>query len=175
MPDSRLVQRLLDSGAIHPVVDTTAPHAFSVDDVTVVVPALAPSTAVLDAIVDACAGAAAVVIVDDASRPPVGDRPGATVVRRDRNGGPGAARMTGLGQVATRLVAFVDTDVEPRLGWLAGLLPHFDDPRVALVAPARGERGADSLAPVSASPATNGADRRSISVSNRLASHRERE
>ena len=135
VPDSRLVQRLLDSGAIHPVADTTAAHAFSVDDVTVVVPALVPSTAALDAIVEACAGAAAVVIVDDASTPPVGDRPGAAVVRRDRNGGPGAARMTGLGQVATRLVAFVDTDVEPPLGWLAGLLCHFDDPRVALVAP----------------------------------------
>jgi mycofactocin system glycosyltransferase len=37
--------------------------------------------------------------------------------------------------VTTPLVAFVDTDVQVGDGWLDALLPHFADPRVALVAP----------------------------------------
>jgi mycofactocin system glycosyltransferase len=56
-------------------------------------------------------------------------------LRLDRNRGPGAARNAGLTQVATPLVAFVDTDVELSDGWLEPLLRHFADPRVALVAP----------------------------------------
>ena len=37
--------------------------------------------------------------------------------------------------VTTPLVAFLDSDTCPRQGWLDALLPHFQDPRVALVAP----------------------------------------
>ena len=43
--------------------------------------------------------------------------------------------MAGLDQVTTPLVAFVDADVVLPDAWLDGLLPHFDDPRVGLVAP----------------------------------------
>ncbi len=81
-----------------------------------------------------------VVVVDDGSADPaaietVAARYGARVVRRERNGGPAAARNTGLDHVTTALVAFVDCDVEPDAGWLATLLPHLADPRVAAVAP----------------------------------------
>ena len=43
--------------------------------------------------------------------------------------------MAGLATVTTPLVAFVDSDVVLPDGWLDELLPHFDDPRVGLVAP----------------------------------------
>ncbi len=100
-----------------------------------VVPALNLGPDQLAAIVRSSAGAAEVIVVDDASSPPVDAMPGARVLRLDRNGGPAAARTAGLDAVRTELVAFVDTDVEAEAGWLSGLLGHFDDPRVALVAP----------------------------------------
>ncbi len=37
--------------------------------------------------------------------------------------------------MTTPFVAFVDTDVDVPAGWLAGLIGHFGDDRVALVAP----------------------------------------
>ena len=132
---SALIERLLDAGAIHPIVDGDVPHRFAPGDVTVVVPALNPGSDRLAAIIRSSAGAAAVIVVDDASAPPIGEMPGAQVLRLERNQGPAAARTAGLDAVRTELVAFVDTDVEAEGGWLTGLLGHFDDPRVALVAP----------------------------------------
>ncbi len=76
-----------------------------------------------------------VVIVDDASQPPLAPVHGARVVRREFNGGPGAARSTGLAHVTTSFVAFIDTDVELIGNWLQQLLVHFADERVGLVAP----------------------------------------
>jgi mycofactocin system glycosyltransferase len=119
VPESDLVAALTDAGAIHPIPG--AATGSDVDDVTIVVPTLGPPA-------HAPAGA---IIVDDGSRPPVA---GASV-RLDPNQGPAAARSAGLALVTTPLVAFVDADVRLPDGWLAPLLPHFDDPRVALVAP----------------------------------------
>jgi len=120
---STLADRLLNAGAIHPAPPAdTGP--FGPADVTVVVPTLG-----VPAHVPKHAGQ--VVVVDDGSQPPV---PGADV-RLATNAGPGAARNAGLAEVRTPLVAFVDTDVMLPDGWLAPLLPHFADERVALVAP----------------------------------------
>lgn len=128
-----LLDRLLDGGVVHPQPATGA----SPGDVTVVVPAFRASPHELRTIVEACADTAGVIIVDDVSPLPIQPVAGATVIRREVNGGPGAARMTGLEQVpgATTLVAFVDTDVVLTDGWLDPLLAHFADPRVAVVAP----------------------------------------
>src|SRR5262249_58689807 len=60
---------------------------------------------------------------------------GASVVRRPVNGGPAAARNTGLAAADTPLVAFLDSDCVPGPGWLDALLPHFTDPAVGAVAP----------------------------------------
>lgn len=57
------------------------------------------------------------------------------VVRHPRSKGPAAARNTGLAACGTDFVAFLDSDVVPRRGWLEALLGHFCDPAVALVAP----------------------------------------
>jgi mycofactocin glycosyltransferase len=128
--ESTLTDRLLDGGAIHPVIGGST--AFGPGDVTVVVPTLGPPTPNVAA---ATLGTAAVVVVDDGSDPPVA---GATI-RLERNRGPAAARNAGLETVSTPLVAFVDADVvlpdDGPAGWLEPLLGHFDDPRVAAVAP----------------------------------------
>ena len=81
-----------------------------------------------------------VIVVDDASADPVAiaeiaARYGARVIRRPVNGGPGAARNTGLAAASTELVAFLDSDCVPEPGWLDRLLPHFADPAVGAVAP----------------------------------------
>jgi mycofactocin system glycosyltransferase len=59
----------------------------------------------------------------------------ARLVRHAHNRGPAAARNSGWRDAATALVAFVDSDCEAPDGWLDGLVPHFDDPKVAAVAP----------------------------------------
>ena len=81
-----------------------------------------------------------VIVVDDGSCDPaaiarVASGAGARVLRREVNGGPRAARNTGLAAADTPLVAFLDSDCVPAPGWLDALLPHFADPAVGAVAP----------------------------------------
>jgi mycofactocin system glycosyltransferase len=128
--------RLVELGFLHPR-PAAGEGPFAVGDVTVVVPARDPEPGALEAIVTASAhaGVLAIVVVDDASARSIGPIAGARVVRRSEQGGPGAARNTGLAEVATALVAFVDADVTLAPGWLEGLLGHFGDDAMALVAP----------------------------------------
>ena len=129
----QLARRLLDAGMVHPIVrraDTPPPVTVVVpakddaDDLSRLLPTIGQPT----------------LLVDDASADPVpiarvASEHGARVVRRSHNGGPGAARMTGLDEVDTELVVFVDADVELPDGWWESLAPHFDDPAVVAVAP----------------------------------------
>ena len=80
--------------------------------------------------------------MDDGSSTPIRSKktsPGRTPTSRfcgtRRAEGPAAARNTGLAACKTGYVAFLDSDVVPRRGWLEALLGHFCDPTVALVAP----------------------------------------
>ena len=126
-PDTEVVRRLLDrfvdAGALHP---EHPQGPFTADDVTVVQPVFGEAPTPPQGL--------HTIVVDDASPVAVAS-PGATVVRLGTNQGPGAARNAGLALVDTPLVAFVDADVTVDDGWLDALLPHFADPRVALVAP----------------------------------------
>ncbi|XRQ14387.1 mycofactocin biosynthesis glycosyltransferase MftF [Actinomadura welshii] len=129
-----LARRLLDLGMAHPVpAPRPGPH-----DVTVVVPAFG-RPGELERCLAAVKGLP-VIVVDDGSPDPgplrrAAEAHGARLVRHPRNRGPAAARNTGLRLVETAFAAFVDSDCRPGPGWLDVLVPHFDDPRVAAVAP----------------------------------------
>ena len=134
---AKLTDRLVDAGAIHPC-PTGATIATA--DVTIVIPAFNVQPA-------AMRHDGEVIVVDDASEPPLTAVSGCRVLRLPTNRGPAAARNAGLAEVTTPLVAFVDTDVDLDDGWLQPLLAHFDDPRVALVAPrVRSSDGVSMLA-----------------------------
>ena len=129
-----LARRLLWTGMAHPVPG----GGPGPEDVTVVIP-VRDRTAEL-ALCLAGLGEYQVIVVDDGSRDPaavaaVAGAAGARCVHRAVNGGPAAARNTGLTAVGTPLVAFLDSDCAPAPGWLGPLLAHFGDPAVAAVAP----------------------------------------
>ena len=107
--------------------------------VTVVVP-VRDRAAELDRCLAAAGHRYPVVVVDDGSADPaalaaVCAARGAALVRREVNGGPAAARNTGLRVVDTEFVAFLDSDCVPAGDWIAELAGHFADPLVAAVAP----------------------------------------
>ena len=95
-----------------------------------------------------------VVVVDDGSRDAgaiadVCRRRGARLLRRDRAGGPAAARNVAIARVETELIAFLDSDCVAPPDWVRELAGHFGDPRVAAVAP----RVSDPALDMGASPA----------------------
>jgi mycofactocin glycosyltransferase len=132
---AQLARTLLDATVAHPRPASGPSHR----DVTVIIP-VRDNAFGLTRLVRALRGMR-IVVVDDGSALPVRteDFDGAccnvTVLRHDRSKGPSAARNTGLAACETDFVAFLDSDVVPRRGWLEALLGHFCDPAVALVAP----------------------------------------
>jgi mycofactocin system glycosyltransferase len=127
-PARALGRRLVEAGMAR-----AYPPAGARPSVTVLVPVRdRPVEALLDALGDRDP----VVVIDDGSRQPVrADRPHVTVLRLGTPRGPAGARMHGLAQIGTDVVAFVDSDVLVPPGWLEPLLAHLADPRVAAVAP----------------------------------------
>ncbi len=149
-PDSRagaaLVARLVDRGVLVPA-PTPGTASRGAREVTVVVPVRDDADGVarlLDSLAVAGDPLAEVIVVDDGSRAPVElvevvDRPrpgpAARLLRREHSGGPAAARNDAAAAARSALVAFLDADCTVGSGWLEGLLGHFDDERVAAVAP----------------------------------------
>jgi mycofactocin system glycosyltransferase len=135
---SRTLARVLLDAGLASAVPPARP-AFVPADVTVVIPVKdrpGPLARLLDNLPDAVR----VVVVDDGSTRPeetaeVVRRAGARLVTHASSRGPAAARNTGLGEVRTPVVAFVDSDVVPRPGWLETLLDQLCDPGVGIVAP----------------------------------------
>lgn len=132
---AELARTLLDATVAHPRPAGGPSHR----DVTVVIP-VHDNACGLRRLLASLRGLR-VIIVDDGSSEPIerDDFAGAhcdvEVLHHHRNKGPAAARNTGLGACKTDYVAFLDSDVVPRRGWLEALLGHFCDPTVALVAP----------------------------------------
>lgn len=132
---ARLARTLLDATVAHPRPESGPSH----HDVTVVVPVRDNASGV-HRLMRALRGLR-VIIVDDGSAEPLraedfgGAECAVEVLRHGSNRGPAAARNTGLRAAASDYVAFLDSDVVPRRGWLEALLGHFCDPTVALVAP----------------------------------------
>jgi mycofactocin system glycosyltransferase len=132
---AQLARTLLDATVAHPRPATGPSHR----DVTVIIP-VRDNAFGLTRLVRALRGMR-IMVVDDGSALPVRveDFDGAycnvTVLRHGKSKGPSAARNTGLAACETDFVAFLDSDVVPRRGWLEALLGHFCDPAVALVAP----------------------------------------
>jgi mycofactocin glycosyltransferase len=131
-----LARRLLDTGIAHPALDAGVLEA---GEVTIVIP-VRDRHAELARCLAGLATTPRVIVVDDGSDDPeavarVAAQADASVLRRPVNGGPAAARNTGLAAARTPLVAFLDSDCVPRPGWLDALLPHFADPAVGAVAP----------------------------------------
>ena len=132
---AQLARTLLDATVAHP----RPAGGPSYRDVTVVIPVRNNVSGVRH-LVSSLRGLR-VIVVDDGSSPPiepedfVGAHCDIEVLRHPQSRGPAAARNTGLAACATDFVAFLDSDVTPRRGWLEALLGHFCDPTVALVAP----------------------------------------
>lgn len=132
---AQLARTLLDATVAHPRPATGPSH----HDVTVVIPVRDNMFGVSRLV--ASLRDMKVVVVDDGSSVPVsaadfdGVHCAVRVLRHEKSRGPAAARNTGLRVCDTDFVAFLDSDVVPRRGWLEALLGHFCDPAVALVAP----------------------------------------
>jgi glycosyltransferase involved in cell wall biosynthesis len=79
------------------------------------------------------------LVVDDASPLPVREAlagirdPRLRVIRRNCNGGPAAARNSGLRHARAPLVSQLDADDMWEPDYLEHVLPHFEDPAVGLV------------------------------------------
>jgi len=133
-----VVDMLLPRGIVHPLPT----HDHQLDSgVEVVVPAY-ERPELLDTCLTALRADSPqmlIIVVDDASPSAavsaVARAHGATLIRHPVNRGPAAARNTGLDAVTAPIVAFVDADCSVTPGWLDPLVAHFDDPRVAAVAP----------------------------------------
>jgi mycofactocin system glycosyltransferase len=130
-----LARRLTDAGLAHP----RPPELAAAPDVTVLIPAR-DRPELLDRCLTALGRRYPVVVVDDGSRNPaavadVAARHRATLLVRAVNGGPAAARNTGLADLTSELVAFCDSDCVPESGWIDRLAAHLADPAVAVAAP----------------------------------------
>lgn len=132
---AQLARTLLDATVAHPRPMTAPSHR----DVTVIIPVRDNITG-LRRLLPTMRGVP-VVVVDDASEQTVdgadlGDlHDNVQVIRHRLCRGPAAARNAGLAACQTEYVAFLDSDVVPRPGWLDAVLRHFSDPTVALAAP----------------------------------------
>jgi mycofactocin system glycosyltransferase len=132
---AQLARTLLDATVAHPRPASGPSHR----DVTVVIP-VRDNASGLRRLVASLRGLR-IVVVDDGSATPVQQADFAgmycdiQVLRHPRSKGAAAARNTGLAVCTSDFVAFLDSDVVPRRGWLEALLGHFCDPAVALVAP----------------------------------------
>ncbi|MDP2654066.1 MAG: glycosyltransferase [Candidatus Omnitrophota bacterium] len=89
-----------------------------------------------------------VIVVDDGSHDQspeiVRGFPGVKYLRQP-NRGPASARNLGAQKSTGEYLFFTDADCVPRGNWVSGMLNHFSDPRVAVVAGSYGIANPDSI------------------------------
>ena len=128
----QLTSRLCATGAAHQkLTDLAAAH-----DITVVIPAFARDKNDVDrvqSLVDSLQGIN-VIVVDDCSPVEVSIG-GARLIRHASNRGPSASRNSGLAEVTSRYVAFIDLDAHAEVEALRSLASVLTDESVVLVAP----------------------------------------
>ena len=134
--EGKLARRLVSAGVAHP----RPPRGTFAGRAVVIVP-VRDRADELDRCLSSLGHAHAVIVVDDGSTDraavaKVVARHGARLLERPQNGGPAAARNSGLRAVdRADIVAFLDSDCVAPPDWLDQLLPHFADRTVAAVAP----------------------------------------
>lgn len=131
---SSTVGRLLDAGAIHPILDSMS-HTLHPKDVTVVIPVHNESADHLRRLIPHLSGAFEVFIIDDGSTFPLANIDGARIIRRDTAGGPAVARNAALPHITTKFTFFLDADTSLEDDSWTKLLAHFQDSSIGLVAP----------------------------------------
>ena len=143
-----LVERWIDAGVLHPL-PAVGQGPYGAQDVSVVVPVKDDAEGVQRLLASLAehrerdGAVARVIVVDDGSAEPAAlaevvrssPQRGVELRRRDRSGGPAAARNEGAALVQSPLTVVLDSDCTVESGWLAPLLAHFADERVAVVAP----------------------------------------
>ena len=132
-----LAEQLIATGMAEPVTALLDP--IDLDQLTCVIP-VRDRADQLDRLLNRLNKAVRVIVVDDASVDPervaeVAARHGADFIPLGHNVGPAAARNTGLREVTTPYVVFIDSDVVIDPDALRSLVRHLHDPKVALVAP----------------------------------------
>ena len=128
------VQRLLDAGAVHPVLDSMT-RELQPNDVTVVIPVHNGSIEQLSMLVTKVSSAYKVLIIDDGSSPALPEIAGTQVIRRDIAGGPAVARNTAIEHITTAITFFLDADTSLADDSWINLLAHFSDSSTGVVAP----------------------------------------
>lgn len=131
---SSTIQRLLDAGAVHPILDSME-TSLKPSDVTVVIPVHNEDELRLNALISRLSSTHEVLIIDDGSTTPLADINGARVIRREVAGGPAAARNTAIDFVTTSITFFLDADTSLVDDSWTNLLAHFEDSSVGVVAP----------------------------------------
>ena len=77
-----------------------------------------------------------IIVVDDASHPPLANALAGLPVRllrQEQNIGQSAARNLAASEAQGELLAFIDNDCVADSGWLRNLVPYFDEPAVGIV------------------------------------------
>jgi N-acetylglucosaminyl-diphospho-decaprenol L-rhamnosyltransferase len=121
------------------------PDWTSASQVTVVVPhygdAAPTSTLVAELAAQVPTPVREIIVVDDASPVALSDLDGARVLRREANGGFGAAVNTGAAIASGELLLVLNSDVSVAPGFVADLLSAAEPWQPAVAAPAVSDRG----------------------------------
>lgn len=138
-PSAELARLLLDRGLAHPDLLSLANSSEPPESLATVVIPVQNRSVELNALLGTLPRALPVIVIDDGSDDPetietICQTAGARCLRLEVNQGPSAARNRALEEVETPFAILIDSDLRFDPDVLE-LLPHFQDPTLAVVAP----------------------------------------